>query len=366
MNKYAEGYPGKRYYQGLETVDRIERLTIDRARALFHSDHANVQAYSGSIAVMAALLAVCRPGETILGPQLDHGGHLSHGHHANISSKLFQVVQYSVARNDERINFDEVRHLAQERRPKVIIAGGTAFPRSIDFLRFAEIAHSIGATLVADISHIAGLVAAGAHQSPFPHADIAVATTHKTLRGPRGALILCKDAFAQAIDRAVFPLLQGGPHQHTQAGIAVCLFEAEQPSFGTYIHSVIDNASALANRLIQHELRLVSGGTDTHLLLADLSPWGLDGKTAAQSLEKAGVIVNANMIPYDSGTPIKPSGIRLGTPALTTRGFGTQEMHEVADLIISVLRNPHDAVVRRNVFTRVRELCDAFPVPDAF
>jgi glycine hydroxymethyltransferase len=366
MNKYSEGYPGRRYYQGLSVIDEIERLTIDRACRVFGADHANVQPYSGSIAVIASYLAVANIGDAMLGPMLDHGGHLSHGHRVNLTSKIFNFSQYGVSKEDEHFDFDEIRTMAERSEPKVIVCGGTAFPRQIDFEQFRDVADSVGAILIADISHIAGLIAGEAHPAVFPWADVAVSTTHKTLRGPRGAFILCRDEWSDRIDRAVFPLIQGGPHQHTQAGVATALFEAGTEAFVAYAAKVCSNAKALADTLSARGVRLVSGGTDTHLILADVSSFGIEGKKAAVVLESAGVVVNANMLPFDSGTALHPSGIRLGSPSLTSRGMAEPEMAVVANLIVDVLAEPESSSVLGRVHSTVRELCDAFPVPEYY
>lgn len=368
INKYSEGYPGKRYYQGLKIIDELENLVIDRAKSLFGADHANVQPYSGSIAVLACYFAVCEAGDVIMGPSLAHGGHLSHGHNVNITGKLFQAVQYGVNKDTERFDLDEIEQLASKHKPKMIIVGGTAFPRNIDFEGFGQIAKKVSAVLVADMSHVAGLIAGKVYPNPFPYADIMVSTSHKTMRGPRGAFIVCKEEFAKQIDKAVFPLLQGGPHQHTHAGIGVAFFEAAQPAFKDYARNIVENCKALASALIEGGLRLVTGGTDNHLILADVTSLGWDnGKLAAVALEKAGIIVNANMVPYDKGSPMRPSGIRLGTPAITTRGMGKDEMCTIASLIFEVLKNPSitdDQLSKIN--DSVRNLCLRFPVADHF
>lgn len=367
-NKYSEGLPGRRYYQGQEYIDKLENLCIERAKAVFNGEHANVQPYSGSIAVLACYFAVCQAGDTVMGPRLDHGGHLSHGHKVNLTGKLFKMVQYGVNQQTEVVDLDEVREQARQARPKMIIVGGTAFPRNFDFPGFAAIAKEVGAVLVADMSHTAGLIAGKAHPQPFPHVDIMVTTSHKTLRGPRGAFIVCKRDWAAKIDTAVFPLLQGGPHQHTQAGVGVALFEAQQPAFREYAANIVRNSKALAQTLMEGGLRLISKGTDNHLILADVTSMGWEGgKPAAVAMEKAGIELNANMIPFDKGSALKPSGIRLGTPALTTRGMGPEEMKIVGDLMLQVLRDPsaNEDNLRR-VRARVQELCLAFPVPDYF
>jgi glycine hydroxymethyltransferase len=325
-NKYSEGYPGKRYYQGQVNVDAVEQLAIDRARALFGAEHANVQPYSGSPANLAVYFGLLQTGDRILSMSLPHGGHLTHGWNVTISGRLHDVKQYGVRAEDHRIDYAEVRRMALEHKPRMLICGASAYPRILDFAAFAEIAREVGALLLADIAHIAGLVAGGAHPSPVPYADVVTTTTHKTLRGPRGGMILCREAHAKAIDRGVFPGLQGGPHNHTTAGIAVALHEAAQPSFTTYAHKVVENAKVLAERLLSHGFTLISGGTDNHLILIDLNSKGLSGKVAAAALERAGIVCNANSIPFDPRKPFDPSGIRIGTPALTTRGMGADEM----------------------------------------
>jgi len=367
-NKYSEGYAGKRYYQGQPVIDKLETLTIERAKKVFGAEHANVQPYSGSVAVLACYFAVLEAGDKVLGPKLDHGGHLSHGHKVNVTGKIFDVAQYGVSKETENIDLAEVHKLAKEHQPKMIIVGGTAFPRVIDFNAFSEIAREVGAVLLADMSHYSGLIAGGSYPNPFPHADIMVSTSHKTLRGPRGAFILCKEEHAKAVDRAVFPLLQGGPHQHTQAAIAVALFEAMQPAFKEYAEAVVDNCRALADLLAAGGLRIISGGTDNHLILADVTSLGWqNGKDAAVALEEAGIVLNANSIPFDTGTPMKPSGIRFGTPALTTRFMRGDEMKQVAQLMLAVLQNPSiDATALAHVRAQVEDLCRRFPVPDYF
>ncbi|AZM48244.1 serine hydroxymethyltransferase [Streptomyces sp. WAC 06738] len=367
-NKYSEGYPGKRYYEGQQNIDPIETLAADRANALFGSEHANVQPYSGSPANLAAYLAFAEPGDTVMGMSLPHGGHLTHGWSVSVTGKWFRGVQYTVGREDGRIDFDEVRDLARAERPKIILCGGTAIPRTIDFAAFGEIAREVGAVLVADVAHIAGLIAGGAHPSPVPHADVVTTTTHKTLRGPRGAMILTRAEHARAIDRAVFPGLQGGPHNHTTAAIAVALHEAAQPSFREYAAAVVANAKELAARLAERGFSLVSGGTDNHLILIDLTGKEVPGKVAAKALDRAGLVVNYNTVPYDPRKPFDPSGVRLGTPSLTSRGLGTAEMAQVAEWIdrgVAAARTggAEADVALKGIRGEVAELMGAFPAP---
>ena len=362
-NKYSEGYAGKRYYEGQQIIDQVERLAIDRARRLFHAEHVNVQPYSGSPANLAVYLAFLAPGDTVMGMALPHGGHLTHGWNVSITGKFFRSVQYGVRRDTGRLDLDEVRDVARRERPKLLFAGGTAIPRAIDFAAFAEIAREVGAIFVADIAHIAGLVAGGAHASPVPHADVVSTTTHKTLRGPRGGMLLCRSAHAQAIDRAVFPGLQGGPHNHTTAAIAVALGEALRPDFSSYAHQIVANAKALAAGLLERGYDLVSGGTDNHLILVDLTRQGLPGKPAAKALDRAGIELNYNTVPFDPRKPFDPSGIRLGTPAVTSRGMCEPEMARIADWIDQVLRAPDDEALALRVAGEIRETCRAFPAP---
>lgn len=360
-NKYAEGLPRKRYYGGCEIVDEVEQLAIDRAKALFGAEHANVQPHSGAQANMAAYLAVAKPGETLLGLALPHGGHLTHGASVNFSGTLFRAVQYGVREDTGRIDYDDVRAIARAERPRLLIAGGSAYARIIDFPAMRAIADEVGATLVVDMAHFAGLVAAGLHPSPVPHAQIVTTTTHKTLRGPRGGMILCRADLAKAVDKQVFPGTQGGPLEHVIAAKAVALGEASQPEFQEYAGAVIKNAQALAAALTERGYAIVSGGTDTHLMLVDLRPKQLTGKEAEQLLDRAGITVNKNTIPGDPQSPFVTSGIRLGTPAVTTRGFGEVEMTRVAQLIDDVLTKKDDATLSR-VKQDVRELTDAFPL----
>ncbi len=361
-NKYAEGYPGRRYYGGCEYVDVVESLARERARQLFGAEHANVQPHSGSQANMAAYAAVLSPGDTILGMNLSHGGHLTHGHHLNFSGKTYRVIPYGVRRDDEQIDYDELARLAEEHKPKMIIAGGSAYPRVLDFERFRRIADSVGALLLVDMAHFAGLVAAGLHPNPCLWADIVTSTTHKTLRGPRSGLILCRQQYAQAIDRTVFPGVQGGPLVHVIAAKAVCFKEAMTPEFVQYQRQVLANARALAAGLKDAGFRVVSGGTDTHLLLVDVFSRGIRGKDAEQALDAAHITVNKNTIPFDVNPPLNPSGIRLGSPAVTTRGFREPEMLEVARLIAEVLTNIACEQTRAAVRARVQALTERFPL----
>jgi glycine hydroxymethyltransferase len=361
-NKYAEGYPGKRYYGGCEFTDIVESLARERAKKLFHAEHANVQPHSGSQANEAAYGAVLEPGDTILGMNLAHGGHLTHGHHLNFSGKRYQVVPYGVRKDDEIIDYDELMRLAVEHRPKLIIAGGSAYPRVIDFRRFREVADSVGAILLVDMAHFSGLVAAGLHPNPCEWADIVTSTTHKTLRGPRSGLILAREKYAAAIDKSVFPGIQGGPLVHVVAAKAVCFLEAMQPEFVEYSRRVMANARALAGALAGQGYRIVSGGTDTHLLLVDVFAQGIRGREAETTLDKAYITVNKNAIPFDMNPPLNPSGIRLGSPAVTTRGFGEAEMLEVASLIAEALRNKDSEDALAAVRRRVAVLAGRFPL----
>ena len=362
-NKYSEGYPGKRYYEGQQFIDQIEQLAIDRAKALFGAEHANVQPYSGSPANLAVYLALVPPGETIMGMALPHGGHLTHGWNVSATGKLWKAAQYGVRKETGRVDMSDVRALAKEHKPKLIWCGGTAIPRTIDFPAFGEIAREVGALLVADIAHIAGLIAGGAHPSPFGIADVVTTTTHKTLRGPRGGMILCKAAHASAIDKAVFPGLQGGPHNHTTAGIAVALHEAAQPSFKEYAHQIVTNAKALGEELTARGYDLVSGGTDNHLILIDLTNKNIPGKKAAKALDRGGIELNYNTVPFDPRKPFDPSGIRLGTPAVTSRGMKPAEMKRIAGFIDTILKAPEDEAVASRVAGEVREMCAGFPAP---
>jgi glycine hydroxymethyltransferase len=364
-NKYSEGYPGRRYYEGQQFIDPIETIAIERAQALFGVDHANVQPYSGSPANLAVYLAFAQPGDTIMGMALPMGGHLTHGAAVSAGGRWFRPVQYGVRRDTGRIDFDEVRDLALRERPKVIFAGGTAVPRTIDFPAFAEIAAEAGAVLVADIAHIAGLIAGGAHPSPVGYAPVITTTTHKTLRGPRGAMIMTDAEHASPIDKAVFPGLQGGPHNHTTAAIAVALHEAAAPSFRAYAAQVVANAAALAAALQERGYDLVSGGTDNHLLLADLTSKGIGGKPAAKALDRAGIELNFNTVPFDTRRPFDPSGIRLGTPAITTRGLTEQHMPQLAawmDEAITAAAKDDEGPLER-IAAEIRDLLTAFPAP---
>jgi glycine hydroxymethyltransferase len=361
-NKYAEGYPGRRYYGGCEHVDVVESLAIARAKALFGAEHANVQPHSGAQANMAVFLATLKPGDTILGMNLAHGGHLTHGHPLNFSGKFFNVVPYGVRRDDERIDYDELVALARTHKPKLIIAGASAYPRVLDFARFRQAADEAGALLMTDMAHIAGLVAAGVHPNPVPHSDFVTTTTHKTLRGPRAGLVLCRERLAKELDRALFPGVQGGPLVHIVAAKAVCLKEAAEPHFATYQRQVAANAARLATRLSAGGFRLVSGGTDNHLMLVDVFSRGITGKAAEAALGKAGITVNKNAIPFDTNPPMVASGIRIGTPAVTTRGMGESEMDLVGDLIIRALAHAEDDAVLGSIKPEVEALCVKFPL----
>jgi glycine hydroxymethyltransferase len=362
-NKYSEGYHGRRYYEGQEYIDQIESLAIERAKALFGSPHANVQPYSGSPANLAAYLAFCNPGDKIMGMHLPSGGHLTHGWKVSISGKFFDSVQYQVDKETGRINLDQVREMALKERPKILWAGGTAVPRTIDFAGFAEIAEECGALFFADIAHIAGLIAGGAHPSPVGLADVVTTTTHKTLRGPRGGMIMASEEHAKAIDRAVFPGLQGGPHNHTTAALAVALHEAQQDSFKTYAAQIVTNAKALAARLMEHGFELVSGGTDNHLILIDLTNKNVPGKVLAQALDRAGIVTNYNSVPYDTRKPFDPSGIRIGTPSVTTQGMKEEQMVQIADWMNELTNQHDDPGLQERILGEVRELCQAFPAP---
>jgi glycine hydroxymethyltransferase len=364
-NKYSEGYPGKRYYEGQQVVDQVETLAIERAKALFGVAHANVQPYSGSPANLAIYLAFLQPGDTVMGMALPMGGHLTHGWSVSATGKWFRSVQYGVRRDTGRVDMDEVRDLARKERPKLIFCGGTAIPRTIDFPAFAEIADEVGAVLVADIAHIAGLIAGGAHPSPVGHAPVISTTTHKTLRGPRGAMLMSTAEHAQALDKAVFPGLQGGPHNHTTAAIAVALKEASTEDFRRYAHAVVDNAKALAEGLTGRGFDLVSGGTDNHLLLVDLQSKDIPGKRAAKALDRAGIELNYNTVPYDPRKPFDPSGIRLGTPAVTSRGMTTDDMGRIAAWIEQVVEaeKAGDESAIEKIAAEVHDFARAFPMP---
>ena len=361
-NKYAEGYPGKRYYGGCEYVDVVEALAIERAKALFGADHANVQPHSGAQANMAVYLAAVKPGDTVLGMNLAHGGHLTHGHPLNFSGKLYAIVPYGVRQDDERIDYEELEKLAHQHRPKLIFVGASAYPRVIDFPRIAAVAAAVGSPVVVDMAHIAGLVAAGIHPNPVPHADFVTSTTHKTLRGPRSGLILCREKWAKEIDRAVFPGVQGGPLMHVIAAMAVCFKEATEPAFADYQRQIVANAQRLATSRVSHGFRLVSGGTDNHLMLVDVFSKGVTGKVAEAALGAAGITVNKNAIPFDRNPPMVASGIRVGTPAVTTRGMREAEMEQIADLIARVLAAPDDATVAGTVRREVEAMTRRFPL----
>ena len=361
-NKYAEGYPGKRYYAGNKYVDQIETLAIERAKKLFNVDHANVQPHSGSSANFAAFFAFLEPGDKFMGLDLPHGGHLTHGSHVNYSGKWFKPCSYGVSTETEALDYDEIRKKAIEEKPKLIICGYTAYPLKIDFKEFRSICDEVGAIMMADIAHIAGLIAGGSYPSPAPYADIITTTTHKTLRGPRGAMMMSKEEHAKKMDKAVFPGTQGGPLENVIAAKAVCFHEAMAPEFKEYAYQVIKNAKLLGEELVQNGLRLVAGKTETHLLLIDLSPKGITGKDAQISLEEAGIIVNRNTIPFDTQSPFITSGIRMGTAALTTRGMKESEMKEIASLIIKVLDNPNDSEMKIKVKKNVEELTKQFPI----
>ena len=361
-NKYAEGYPGKRYYGGCEFVDVAEALAIDRAKALFGAEHANVQPHSGAQANMAVFLSFLDPGDTILGMNLAHGGHLTHGHPLNFSGKYFKVVPYGVREEDERLDYDELERLAHEHRPKLVIVGASAYPRVIDFERISKVAQAVGAKMLTDMAHIAGLVAGGVHPSPVPHSDYVTTTTHKTLRGPRGGLILTREENAKAVDRALFPGVQGGPLMHIIAAKAVCFREAMEMTFRAYQAQVATNAKRLAQSLRDEGFRLVSGGTDNHLMLVDVFSKGITGKQAEAALGKAGITVNKNAIPFDKNPPMVASGIRIGTPAVTTRGMGEAEMDRIADLISAALAEPENDEALAKVKVEVEELCQEFPL----
>lgn len=362
IDKYAEGYPGRRYYSGCVHVDEIENLAIERARELFRAEHANVQVHSGSQANMAAYSALLKHGDTVMGMSLSHGGHLTHGSEVNFSGKWYHFIPYGVDPNTEMLNYDELERLALKHKPRLIVAGASSYSRIIDFERFRHIADRVGARLLADIAHIAGIIAAGLHPSSVPYAQVSTATTQKTLRGPRGGFVLCEKELAPAIDAAVFPGMQGGPAMHTIAAKAVCFFEAMQPEFVDYQKSVLENARVLASELQRHGMRIVSGGTDNHIVLVDLSRPGISGKDADEALEAAGITVNRNAIPFDPKPPRITSGIRLGTPAVTTRGFGPEEMKRIASLIVSVLSPSADKLAQEQVRREVREMCRQFPI----
>jgi glycine hydroxymethyltransferase len=362
-NKYSEGYAGKRYYEGQQVIDQVEQLAVARLKALFGAEHVNVQPYSGSPANLAVYLAFCQPHDAIMGLGLPAGGHLTHGHTVSITGKYFKSVPYGVSQTDQRIDFDQMRALAKEHRPKILWAGTTAYPRVLEFEKFREIADEVGAKLCCDIAHIAGLVAGGAHPTPIGIADVVTSTTHKTLRGPRGGIVMCKTEHASAIDRAVFPGLQGGPHNHTTAAIAVAAKEAATPAFKEYAKNVVENAKALAEGLLSKGFALVTGGTDNHLILVDLTPKNVTGKVAAKALDKAGIVANYNSIPFDPRKPFDPSGLRLGTPALTSRGMGKSEMQKLAGWMSEVVAAPGDEKLLARVAGEVAEMVKSFPPP---
>ena len=361
-NKYAEGYPGKRYYGGCEHVDVVETLAIERAKRLFGAEHANVQPHSGSQANFAVYFAMLKPGDTIVGMNLSHGGHLTHGSPVNVSGTYFNVVPYGVNAETQQIDYDEFRKIVLESKPKLIIAGGSAYSRQIDFKKMADVAHEVGAIFMVDMAHFAGLVAAGLHPNPVEYADIVTTTTHKTLRGPRGGMILCKEEYAKAIDKSVFPGIQGGPLMHVIAAKAVAFGEALQPEFKEYAEQVIKNAKVLAAELMVKGLTIVSGGTDTHVMLVDVRNTGLTGKEAEHLLDEIGITANKNTIPFDPASPFVTSGVRLGTPALTTRGLKEDDMKEIADIIAVVLQNPEDTAKHQDAAKRVVALCEKYPL----
>jgi len=361
-NKYAEGYPGRRYYGGCEFVDVVENLAIERAKKVFGAEHVNVQPHSGSQANMAVYLTVLKPCDTILGMNLAHGGHLTHGHPLNFSGKYYRIVPYGVRKDSELIDYDELARLAREHKPKLIVVGASAYPRTIDFERISRAARENDALMMVDIAHIAGLVAAGVHPSPVPYAEFVTSTTHKTLRGPRSGMVMCRELFAKDLNRSVFPEMQGGPLVHVIAAKAVCFKEAATDEFRDYIRQVVSNAKTLAARIASRRFRIVSGGTDTHLMLVDVFSKGINGKQAEQALDNAGITVNKNAIPFDQNPPLTPSGIRIGTPALTTRGMGEAEMEAIGDWIVDVLDNINDTSVQKRVRKEVEKLCERFPL----
>jgi glycine hydroxymethyltransferase len=361
-NKYAEGYPGKRYYGGCEFADVVENLARERAKQIFGADHVNVQPHSGSQANMAAYMALLQPGDAVMGLNLAHGGHLTHGHPLNFSGKMYKIIPYGVRKDTETIDYDEMEQIAVRERPKMIIGGGSAYARIIDFARMRQIADKVGAKLMVDMAHIAGLVAGGAHPSPVPHSDIVTTTTHKTLRGPRAGMVLCRQELAAAVDKIVFPGIQGGPLVHIIAAKAVCFREALQPAFKDYAHQVVANARALARKIMDEGFRVITGGTDTHLMLIDVFAQGILGSEAENALGQAGITVNKNAIPFDSNPPLKPSGIRIGTPALTTRGMKEKEMVQTGAWIVEALRNHKDAQALARIRKQVLELAEAFPL----
>jgi len=365
-NKYSEGYANKRYYQGQENVDCIETLAIERAKKVFGAEHVNVQPYSGSPANLEAYYALAEPGDLIMGMSLPHGGHLTHGWRVNFSARYYRSVQYPINKETHLIDYDEVAALAREHKPKILVCGASAYPRTIDFSAFAEIAQEVGAYLVADIAHIAGLVAAGVHPSPVPYADVITTTTHKTLRGPRGAMILCKEEFGKKIDSAVFPALQGGPHNHTTAAMAVAFKEAGTPEFKEYGRNVVVNAQVLAEALMADGFELTTGGTDNHLMLIDLTSKNIAGKPMAVAMNKAGIVCNSNSVPFDTRKPFDPSGIRLGSAAVTTRGFGPEEMKKIAEWIGKIAADAENETLLSSIKQEVEETCATCPVPEFF
>lgn len=361
-NKYAEGYPGRRYYGGCEFVDIVENLAIDRAKKLFKAEHVNVQPHSGSQANMAVYLTILEPGDTILGMNLSHGGHLTHGHPLNFSGKYYRIIPYGVRKDTEVIDYDELARLANEHKPKLIVVGASAYPRTIDFERISRAAKDNGAMMMVDIAHIAGLVATDEHPSPVPYAEFVTSTTHKTLRGPRSGVVMCRESFGKDLNRSVFPEMQGGPLVHVIAAKAVCFKEAATPEFRAYIQQVVRNAKTLAAKIASRKFRIVSGGTDTHLMLVDVFSKGINGKQAEQALDHAGITVNKNTIPFDQNPPLTPSGIRIGTPALTTRGMKEAEMEAIGEWIADVLDNVNDDKVQARVRREVEKLCESFPL----
>ncbi|MBN2020849.1 MAG: serine hydroxymethyltransferase [Sedimentisphaerales bacterium] len=365
-NKYSEGYPGKRYYEGQQVTDLIEVVAQQRARKVFKAEHANVQPYSGSVANLAAYLALAQPGDTIMGLALPHGGHLTHGWKVSVTGKIFKSMQYGVSPSTGRFDYDQIRDLAKKNRPTIIISGCTAYPREIDFDIFGQIAKEVGAYHVSDIAHISGLVVAGIHKSPVPYADIVSTTTHKTLRGPRGGMLLCKAEYAEKVDKSVFPGLQGGPHMHTVTAIAVALAEADTPEFGEYARQIVKNSKAMAEKLLECGFNLVSGGTDNHLILIDLRNKNIPGKKFAKALDRARIVANYNTVPNDPAPPANPSGLRLGTPAITTRGMKEDQARQIASLIASVADNIDKESAIEQVAKEALLLCSQFPVPDHF
>src|ERR1700758_2589623 len=361
-NKYAEGYPGKRYYGGCEFADKVEQLAIDRAKELFGAEHANVQAHSGTSANVAVYMSLLQPGDTVLGMNLSHGGHLMHGHPLNFSGRMYKFVAYGVRKEDERIDYDEIEKLAREHKPKMIVAGASAYPRIIDFERIGKAAKAVGAIFFVDMAHIAGLVAAGVHPSPIPHADVVSPTTHKTLRGPRGGMVLCKAAYAKELDKLTFPGTQGGPLVHTIAAKAVCLKEAMEPSFKEYQKQVVANTKSMAAAVAKRGFRIVTGGTDNHLFLIEVHPRGITGTDAEKALDRAGITVNKNAIPFDPLPPMKAGGIRLGTPSITTRGMREAEMRQIGGWIADVLGHVGEAAIEQRVRKQVADLAEKFPV----